>query len=210
MTAGPSPHGAAQPIHVSIPERLALVSPEDARLRRMAQRVERIDARVRAFAAAMFALMRREHGVGLAAPQVGCLLRVIVVDVSKYQRGTPPLTLVNPVVVGREGSSTAVEACLSLPGIEAPVRRARQVRVSADGIDGGPVRLAAEGLLARALQHEIDHLDGILFIDRASAAQRWRLRHALKALGQGAFSRALRARPAAAGQRMLPSALTPL
>ena len=175
MAARPADTAAIQ----AIPDEIALVPPDDLRLRRPSVPVDRVTPDVRRLVTLLCDLMRREHGVGLAAPQAGVLLRVIVVDVSPYQPGTQPLALINPVVTRRSGSATALEACLSLPGIEAPVRRARDVRVAAVDRHGAPVTIDATGLLARALQHEIDHLDGVLFIDRASWAHRRRLRHAL-------------------------------
>ena len=167
---------------VRIPDALALVPSHDRRLRRASQPVGDVTAERRRLIERMFEAMAREHGVGLAAPQVGCLVRIIVVDVSPFQAGTRPLALVNPVVTARRGSAVAVEGCLSLPGIEAPVRRAREVRVAAVDAHGQPVTIDATGLLARVLQHEMDHLDGVLFIDRVGWTHRWRLRHALAAL----------------------------
>ena len=162
-----------------VPERLALVPPQDVRLRRVAEPVACVTDEVRRLIDAMFALMGCEQGVGLAAPQAGWLWRIIVIDVSACQPGTRPLAIVNPRLVERHGRATAVEGCLSLPGIEAPVRRARTVRVQGTGPNGEPLDLSADGLLARALQHEIDHLDGILFIDRVGWTHRLRLRRAL-------------------------------
>ena len=168
---------------VQIPDRLSLIAPEDLRLRRQSRAVARVDGEIRRLAAMMLELMRREQGIGLAAPQTGVLLRVIVMDVSRYQAGTWPLALVNPAITARRGGyESATEGCLSLPGIEAPVRRARQVRVTAQETDGVPVVLEATGLQARVLQHEIDHLNGLLFIDRVSRLERWRLRSALTKL----------------------------
>ena len=172
---------------------LALVGSGHVALRRRAAPVQAVDASARDLAERLFDTMRQEGGVGLAAPQVGVSTRVIVVDVTAVQPRTRPLALINPVIVARRGSAVAVEGCLSLPGIEAPVRRASAVSVQALDTGGEPLNLAADGLLARALQHEIDHLDGILFVDRLSLAARWRLRRALRTLGQAV-------RPPAAGR----------
>ena len=101
-------------------------------------------------------------GVGLAAPQIGIPKRVIVVDV-----GEGLLELINPIVVEREGEEIGVEGCLSIPGLEGEVPRAARVVVEGWDRTGNTRRITGTGLLARALQHEIDHLDGILFIDRA-------------------------------------------
>lgn len=118
----------------------------------------------------MFETMYSASGVGLAAPQIGVGKRVIVVDVSPVETEIAPLALVNPVIVEREGMVEGTEGCLSVPGIEGIVPRAESVLVRALDPQGQPVRIRAEGLLSRALQHEIDHLDGILFIDRIPAA----------------------------------------
>ena len=135
---------------VEIPDHVALIAPEDLRLRRRSRAVARVDGEIRRLVRMMFELMYREQGLGLAAPQTGVLLRVIVVDVSKYQTGTQPLALVNPKIVSRRGGyETSTEGCLSLPGIEAPVRRARQVRVQGLDADGVAVTVEASGLLAR-------------------------------------------------------------
>ena len=170
---------SAEDAVLHVPEHLALVPSQDLRLRRVAQPVGRVTDEIRRLIGSMFDIMYREQGVGLAAPQVGCLARAIVVDVRPFQRATQPLALINPRILAARGGVTETEGCLSLPGIEAPVRRAQFVEVAAIGLDGEPLQLSADALLARALQHEIDHLDGILFIDRLTWAQRWRVRRAL-------------------------------
>lgn len=106
--------------------------------------------------------MYAANGVGLAAPQIGILKRVIVVDA-----GEGLIELVNPVIVKTEGQEIGIEGCLSIPGVEGEVPRAARVEVEGWDRAGNAKRIVGEGLLARALQHEIDHLDGILFIDRA-------------------------------------------
>jgi peptide deformylase len=116
--------------------------------------------------------MREARGVGLAAPQVGIDQRVCVVDVSGGQRPGDVLVLVNPTFEARDGLQLELEGCLSLPGIEATVARPARVRVRHLDRDGHERVLAGEGLLARALQHEIDHLDGVLFVDRLPAVAR--------------------------------------
>ncbi|HHW41489.1 MAG TPA: peptide deformylase [Syntrophomonadaceae bacterium] len=106
--------------------------------------------------------MYAAKGVGLAAPQIGISKRVIVVDA-----GDGLLELVNPEIIGSRGEDIAVEGCLSIPGVAGEVKRAEQVEVKGLDRAGKVVKVRANGLLARALQHEIDHLDGILFIDKA-------------------------------------------
>lgn len=107
--------------------------------------------------------MYAADGVGLAAPQVGVSRRLIVVDV-----GEGPIHLVNPVLEEAEGTEVGQEGCLSIPGVYGNVERYARVAVCGLGLDGKPLRVEGKGLLARALQHEIDHLDGVLFIDKAT------------------------------------------
>lgn len=140
-------------------------------LRARAAEVVEIDEQLRMLIDDMFETMYAEEGIGLAAPQVGVSRRVIVVDVGA--EGGGPLALVNPRIV-ESGSKRAKqeEGCLSIPGIAAAVDRPLTVTVAGLDRDGHPVHIEAEGLLARCLQHEIDHIDGILFIDRVSPLQR--------------------------------------
>ena len=135
----------------------------DPVLRQKAQPVPKVTKRIVKLLQDMEETMYAADGVGLAAPQVGVSERLIVVDV-----GEGPIHLVNPVLVAAEGSVVDVEGCLSIPGVVGYVERAQKVVV--DGLDmkGRPRRVEAEDWLARALQHEIDHLDGILFIDKAT------------------------------------------
>ena len=139
-------------------------------LRRRAEPVKSVDASVRELAAAMRETMRAVGGVGLAAPQVGRPARVIVAETPE-KRGDP-LMLANPEVVAAEGELFWREGCLSLPGVFAPVRRSRKVKVAALNMQGEPVEIDAEEHLAVCLQHEIDHLDGVLFVDRLSRLKR--------------------------------------
>lgn len=109
----------------------------------------------------MCAIMRRNRGIGLAAPQVGLSLRMVVADI-----GDGPLCLINPVLSPLPGTEIGSEGCLSLPGISVDIARARNVEVQAQDPEGKALRFTARGLLARVLQHEVDHLDGVLIIDR--------------------------------------------
>ncbi|MBP2684556.1 MAG: def, partial [Deltaproteobacteria bacterium] len=129
-----------------------------------------VDDRVRALIRDMFETMYAAEGVGLAATQVGVGKRVIVVDVSPVDETIAPVAVVNPEIVEREGSVTGVEGCLSVPGVQGEVCRAETVEVRGKDEQGRPVRIRASGILSRALQHEIDHLDGVLFIDRVSSS----------------------------------------
>ncbi|MBC7339237.1 MAG: methionyl-tRNA formyltransferase [Firmicutes bacterium] len=134
----------------------------DPVLRKVAKPVRRVNRQVRDLLDEMLEAMRDARGVGLAAPQVGISRRVIVVDV-----GDGPIELINPEIVHAEGSETAVEGCLSVPGLVGDVPRYHRVTVSGMNRHGRQIWVEAEGLLARAIQHEIDHLNGILFLDRA-------------------------------------------
>ena len=132
--------------------------------------VARMDDGVRKLIDDMFETMYSASGVGLAAPQIGEGRRVIIVDVSAVEKNVAPMALVNPEIVAHRGMVEATEGCLSIPGVEGVVARPEFVTVKGLNELGEPVRFEAGGLLARALQHEIDHLDGVLFIDRLSSA----------------------------------------
>jgi peptide deformylase len=150
-------------------QRTILIYPDPFLLKKAAP-VSRVDEKVRELIRDMFETMRAASGVGLAAPQLGVGKRVIVVDISPVEKEVAPLALVNPEIVESKGLAEGTEGCLSLPGVEGVVPRAEFVLVKARDEQGRPVQLTASGFLARALQHEIDHLDGVLFIDRIPAA----------------------------------------
>lgn len=133
----------------------------DEVLRKTAEPVPRITKRISKLIKDMLDTMYAFDGVGLAAPQIGISKRIIVIDV-----GEGPLVLVNPVLLDSHGEEVDVEGCLSIPDKRFYVKRATHVEVSGLDEKGRTVRLEAEGLLARALQHEMDHLDGILIVDR--------------------------------------------
>jgi peptide deformylase len=132
------------------------------------------------FVADMFETMYASHGVGLAAPQVDVSKRLTVIDVSggeEAKEGEPPvekeqIVLINPEVIVREGKVTDEEGCLSIPGFREPVTRAKRVKVRAQNVKGEWFEIEGEDLLSRALQHEIDHLNGILFLSHLSALKR--------------------------------------
>jgi peptide deformylase len=140
----------------------------DPFLARRAVPVAAVDDRTRALIRDMFETMYASEGVGLAATQVGVGKRVVVVDVSPVDETIAPVAVVNPEIVFRDGSATGVEGCLSVPGVQGEVVRAETVEVRGMDERGNPLRILAAGILSRALQHEIDHLDGVLFIDRLS------------------------------------------
>lgn len=143
----------------------------DPVLRKKAEPVTVVDEEVRRLMDDMLETMYAADGVGLAAPQIGVSRRIIVVDVREPE--LPPFGLVNPVVVSRgEEVDRGEEGCLSIPGLRDIVERSAEVVVEGLDREGNPRRIEANGLLARALQHEVDHLDGILFVDRVTPLKR--------------------------------------
>jgi peptide deformylase len=144
----------------------------DPVLRRKALSVETIDDSLQRLIDDMIDTMYAAPGIGLAAPQVGVLRRFIIVDVSAGETSSPLYVLINPEIVSREGEQVGEEGCLSLPELNSDVARAARVTVRALDRTGAPVAIEAEDLLARCLQHEIDHLDGVLFMDKISPLKR--------------------------------------
>lgn len=144
----------------------------DPILRRETTPVDRFDAELEAFVADLIETMYDAEGVGLAAPQVGDTRRVTVIDVGTVRDGTEALPLVNPRVVAKEGRIDSEEGCLSIPGLVETIERAERVEVEYQDVTGETRRIEGEDLLGRALQHEIDHLDGILFIDHLGPLKR--------------------------------------
>ena len=136
-------------------------------LREKAKEVREITPNILKLLDNMLDTMYAANGVGLAAPQIGVSKRVIVVDV-----GEGPVELINPVILASKGEENDVEGCLSIPGVTGDVSRAAWVRVQGLDRNGKQTEIEAEGYLARAFQHEIDHLEGILFIDKASKTYR--------------------------------------
>jgi peptide deformylase len=165
--------------------RLPIVKYGDPVLRAKGKRIEQIDEHVRELAANMIDTMHDANGVGLAAQQVGEALQLTVLDVSQAEdrpstlklNGTEvdpalamPLILLNPTITLNDEREVGVEGCLSFPELTADIARSTSVVARAQTLDGTEINIEATGLLARALQHEIDHLNGILFIDRMSSA----------------------------------------
>ena len=169
----------------------------DPILRAKGERVEKIDGRIRDLVANMIETMREEHGVGLAAQQIGEALQVTVLDVSAVEdrpstlklsgrdvdpKSAMPIVLINPEIELRGETELGVEGCLSFPEITGDIERAQSVLARAQTLEGELVQIEASGLLARAIQHEHDHLHGILFIDRMSSAAKAALSSRLKRL----------------------------
>jgi len=220
-SARPSGNGAAPSPGRSAPRpprgrarRIVTVADANAAvLRRRSRAVPAIDAAVRRLVADMAVTMRRANGAGLAAVQIGVPLRVILADT-----GRGLLALVNPRLRRRSGVDVGPEGCLSIPGVTAPVRRALRVTVDGTLLTGQRVGLRASGFIARILQHEIDHLNGVLFLDRErrsavrrrrkirpSKADRWRgstlALAGVNGSGGGAARRPAPARPAGRSPR---------
>ena len=151
-------------------------------LRQTAAPVASVDTAVLSLIDDLFDSMHEAGGIGLAAPQIGVSQRVIVVDISSQVQGLPPTALANPEILRSSGSATAEEGCLSLPELYADVERKTWIEVEALDIRGQSVRFEATDFFARVLQHEIDHLDGTLFIDRISPLKRQLMRGALRRL----------------------------
>jgi peptide deformylase len=146
----------------------------DPVLREVAEEVEVFDDELRALVRDMFATMYHAEGIGLAAPQIGISSRILVIDLRREEEeDDEQIVLVNPRLTWRsDDSKKESEGCLSIPGLEEVVERHAEVRVEGQDSRGEPVKLEADALLARALQHEIDHLDGVLFLDRVSPLKR--------------------------------------
>ncbi len=160
-----------------MPELEILRFPDD-RLRIVAQPVAALDRRIQQIIQDMLITMYEARGIGLAATQVNIPLRIVVMDVSEDK--SQPLCLINPQLLDKQGSETMDEGCLSVPGFSESVTRAEMVRVKAWNERGEEIELEASGLLAVCIQHELDHLDGKLFVDYISSLKRERIRSRLE------------------------------
>lgn len=158
--------------------KLKILEFPDPRLRKKAQPVEAVDDALRATIDDMFETMYAAPGIGLAATQVDIHKRFLVADVSSDQ--TEPRVFINPVIVEKDGVTVTEEGCLSVPGYYEEVKRADSIRVKYLDRAGEPVEEELDGLLAVCVQHEIDHLDGKLFVDYLSEAKRTRIRKRLE------------------------------
>jgi peptide deformylase len=166
-------------------------------LRAKGKRIEKIDDRIRELAANMVETMHAANGIGLAAQQVGEALQLTVIDISQVEdrpsemklsgkdvdpKAAMPLILINPEIMLDEKTVVGTEGCLSFPEITGEITRAKSLVARAQTLNGGTIEIEAGGLLARAIQHEVDHLNGILFIDRMSSAAKAALSSRLKRL----------------------------
>ena len=158
--------------------KLTILEFPDPRLRKKAAPVEVVDDALRALIDDMFETMYDAPGIGLAATQVDIHRRLLVADISNDQ--TEPFALINPKILEKDGLVVTDEGCLSVPGFYEAVERAEHIRVKYLNRDGEEVDMEAEGMLAVCIQHEIDHLDGKLFVDYLSEAKRQRIRKRLE------------------------------
>lgn len=158
--------------------KLDILTFPDPRLRTRAAPVARVDAQVERIVSDMLETMYAAPGIGLAAVQVDIPLRIVVIDVSEGK--DTPLCLINPEILALAGEEQMDEGCLSVPGFYETVTRAERVRVRALDRAGAPFELDADGLLAVCIQHEVDHLEGRLFVDHISALKRQRIRRKLE------------------------------
>jgi peptide deformylase len=147
----------------------------DARLRTVATPVERVDDEIRSLVEDMAETMYAAPGVGLAAPQLGVTLRIFVIDVADENEPSQFAAYINPEIIETSGTQSWKEGCLSFPGVHENVKRAEHVRVRSLNVDGKSFELEATGLLAVAIQHETDHLNGVLMIDKVGPLQRRRM-----------------------------------
>jgi peptide deformylase len=177
--------------------KLSILQYGDPILRAKGKRVGKIDNRIRELAQNMIETMHAANGVGLAAQQVGEPLQLTVLDVSQVEdrpstmklngkdidpKNAMPLVLINPEIELRDETEVGIEGCLSFPEITGDIERAKSAVVRAENLEGETIEIETSGLLARAIQHELDHLNGILFIDRMSSAAKVSLSGQLKRL----------------------------
>jgi peptide deformylase len=198
--------------------KLPILQYGDPVLRAKGKRVQEINDRIRELVADMIEAMHAANGVGLAAQQVGEPLQLTVLDVSQVEdrpstmklngedidlKSAMPIVLINPEIALSEETEAGVEGCLSFPDITGDIERAKSVVAQAETLDGKTVRIEAGGLLARAIQHEVDHLNGILFIDRMNSAAKAALSSRLKRLQKETKRGGMKDREIPAGQSAL-------
>jgi peptide deformylase len=188
---------------------LSILQYGDPILRAKGKQIEKINDRIRELAANMIETMHAANGIGLAAQQVGETLQLAVLDVSQIEdrpstlrlngkdidpRAAVPIVLINPEIELGDETEIGTEGCLSFPEINGQIERAESTMARAQSLEGGKIEIVATGLLARAIQHEVDHLNGILFIDRMNSAAKAALSSRLKRL-QKQTKRGKRIRP---------------
>lgn len=154
----------------------------DPVLREVCEAIDEVDDELRELVADMVETMHDAPGIGLAAPQVGITRRLAVIDLGGGEEESEVFVLLNPEIVESQGRATDTEGCLSIQDLTEKVTRPEFVTLRAQNLDGDTYELEADGLLARAIQHELDHLDGVLFVDRLRGLRRERAKRRLKKL----------------------------
>jgi peptide deformylase len=157
----------------------------DPVLRKKAKEIAKVDEKTKRLAFKMLGILKDAGGMGLAANQVGEELRIFVVDRSLFQMEDSPLIVINPVIVDSRGQQVEEEGCLSVPGTYAEVSRPSELTVTGVGLDEKEITIQAKGVLSRVLAHEIDHLNGVLFVDHLGPLKRKLLSKKLKKLAAG-------------------------
>lgn len=167
---------------------LSILHYPDERLRQVSEPVDMGTGDIEGLVRDMIETMYAAPGVGLAAPQVGVHKRIVIMDITAGKEPDSLVVMINPEILSSEGEESDEEGCLSVPNFTGTVKRGRAVKVSYLTREGDRVTRSAEGLLARAVQHEVDHLDGILFIDRLSPVKRDMIKRKIKkAIRQGVY-----------------------
>jgi len=157
----------------------------DPILKSKAEPVSKFDESIRTLVNDMFETMYSADGVGLAAPQLGLLQKIITLDTRPRQPESKPVAMINPVILKKEGTTLYLEGCLSLPGEAEEIERAANVRVKFQDVDGVEQEMDCDGLLAIVVQHESDHLNGVMFTDHVSVLKRELIRKRMKRLKAG-------------------------
>ncbi len=163
----------------SLADTLRIIQYPHPGLRHLAKSLRRVDAEILRVVRKMFDLMYENKGIGLAATQVNLPYRLFVVNLTSDPNEGEEYVFINPVITKRKGMVEAEEGCLSLPGLYGDVKRSERVTLEAYNLQGQAVKIACEGLFARAVQHEIDHLDGVLFIDRLTTTGEMKIKDTL-------------------------------
>ncbi len=149
-------------------------------LRKKAKALTKIDEQDKDLIVDMIDTMYSNCGVGLAAPQVGASKRIIIVDISSTENSTETLVLINPEIIKTKGEKNQEEGCLSIPGTKGEIKRSEKIKVQGIDIDGIEFEIEVNGLVSRVIQHEIDHLNGILFVDKLSEQEQNAMKSKLK------------------------------
>ena len=157
----------------------------DPVLRKPARQVNRVDEKIKKIVLQMLQTLKEAGGMGLAANQIGEEFRIIVVDTSRFQTDSSPLFIINPEVINSSGEQVEEEGCLSIPGTYAEVKRPLEMTVKGIDLDEKEMLIEAKDVLSRILSHEIDHLNGILFIDHLSSIKRSLLSRKLRKISSG-------------------------